>query len=380
MHTRLRTPGLLAALALLLSACAGGGATGAPAAPAAAQPAAAASPATAAAPAPAAAAGSGPTLPPRPDRPVAPVTIGILDTSSDVVFFYPEEKGCYEHMKIEASFERFDSGGRMISSLATNQIQIGGGSPSVGLYNAMARGVNVKMVADRASASPGYIIFVRKDLAESGGLRDYADLRGKRIALAAKGTTAEVVAGRMLEKGGLTMADADVIEMPYPDMAAAMSTGVLDVGIAPEPSPTVAVGRGVAVKWHTGAEITPQQGSVLMYTGAFIDEQPDVARDFMICFLLGVRAYNDAFVKRIPETRAEVKDIIVRRTSLKDADLLERIDPPNIDPNGALYRVGLTSDYEWFREYGGLAEALDLNQVIDERFAQEAVSVLGPYR
>src|SRR5438445_707466 len=85
-------------------------------------------------------------LPPAPDRPVAKVTVGILGTTSDVVFYLAEEKGYFERMRIEPVFERFDSGGRMIASLATSQIDVGGGSPSVGLYNAMARGVDVKMV------------------------------------------------------------------------------------------------------------------------------------------------------------------------------------------------------------------------------------------
>ena len=58
------------------------------------------------------------------------------------------------HAHRAGSSSAFDSGGRMVASLATNQIHVGGGSPSVGLYNAIARGVDVKMVADRASSVP----------------------------------------------------------------------------------------------------------------------------------------------------------------------------------------------------------------------------------
>lgn len=319
-------------------------------------------------------------LPPSPNRPVAQVTVGVLGTSSDVVFFYPDEQGWFEHMKIEPQFERFDSGGRMVSSLAANQVQIGGGSPSVGLYNAIARGVDVKIVADRASGAPGYIFFVRKDLADSGAIRDWADLRGKRIAIAVKGTTAEVVVGRALEKGGLTLADAEILEIPYPDQVTALSTGAIDVGVAPEPSPTIAVGRGVAVKWHTAADVDPhQEGSVLMYTGAFIEEQPDVARDFMVAFLMGVRAYNDAFVKQVPDTLAAIKKTVLERTSVKDPHLLDRMEWTHVDPNGALDRIGLENDYQWFRQYGGLTETIDLDQLVDMRFADHAISVLGTY-
>src|SRR3954470_18655738 len=80
-------------------------------------------------------------LPPSPNRPVAQVTIGVLGTSSDVVFFYPDEQHWFEHMKIEPQFERFDSGGRMVSSLAANQIQIGGRSRRVGLEHTISSGV-----------------------------------------------------------------------------------------------------------------------------------------------------------------------------------------------------------------------------------------------
>ena len=105
-----------------------------------------------------------------------------------------------------------------------------------------------------------------------------------------------------------------------------------------------------------------------------------VARDFMIAYLLGVRAYHDAFFKKIPEVLAPVRDTVLRRTVLKDPALLDRIDTPYMDPNGTIERVGLMSDYEWFRQYGGLAESIDFDQIIDERFAQNAVAVLGPYR
>jgi NitT/TauT family transport system substrate-binding protein len=376
MDARLRVTGLLLALAVLLGACSSAAPAPSPAPAAASAPPAPAAPASTSAPT--AATGGAVTLPPRPDRPVAQVTIGVLNTSSDVVFFYPEEKGWFEYMRIDPILEPFDSGGRMVSALATNQIQVGGGSPSVGLYNAIARGVDVKLVADRASGVPGYILFVRKGLADT--IRDEADLRGRRIAIAVKGTTAEVVVGKALEKGGLTMADAEIVELPYPDMVAAMATGVIDVGVAPEPSPTIAIERGLAVKWRRGSDIARQQGSILMYTGAFIEEQTDVARDFMIAYLLGVRAYHDAFFKKLPEVLAPVRDTVLRRTVLKDPALLDRIDTPHMDPNGAIERVGLLSDYEWFREYGGLTETIDFNQIIDERFVQNAVAVLGPYR
>jgi NitT/TauT family transport system substrate-binding protein len=343
---------------------------------------------SAAAPAPAAAAPAGdasvPTaraLPPAPQRGVEKVVVGVLGTTADVPFYLAEEAGYLEHMRIEPMFERFDSGGRMVASLATNQIEIGGGSPSVGLYNAVARGVEVKLVGDRAGGTPGYSVFIRKELAESGAIRDYADLRGRKIAVAASGTTAEVVAGRALERGGLTLADAEIIEMPYPDMAAAIATGIIDVGIAPEPNGAIAVQRGGAVMWHRGGEIVPNQASsVIVYTRQFMETRPEIAREFMVAYLLGVRDFNDAFVKKDPAMLARARDTIVRRTELRDPTLLEQLEPSYINPNGMFDRAALAADYEWFRQYGGLTETVDLATLVDDSYVNYAISVLGPYR
>jgi NitT/TauT family transport system substrate-binding protein len=378
-----RLPGVLVMLLGLLMACsapapASGSAGSAPSGDARPAPAAAAAAAPAAS---SAATPSGRPLPPRPDHGVEKVVVGVLGTTADVPFYLAEEAGYLEHMRVEPQFERFDSGGRMVASLATNQIEIGGGSPSVGLYNAIARGVDVKLVGDRAAGRPGYSVFIRKDLAESGALRDYADLRGKRIAVAARGTTAEVVAGRMLEKGGLTLADAEIVEMPYPDMTLAIASGQIDVGIAPEPNGSIAVQRGGAVMWHKGSEIVPNQASsVIMYTAQFMETRPQAACDFMIAYLLGVRDYNDAFERKDPAALARARDTILRRTDLRDPDLLERMEPSYINPDGMFDRDALAADYEWFRQYGGLTETVDLNAITDDNYANYAVSVLGPYR
>jgi NitT/TauT family transport system substrate-binding protein len=100
----------------------------------------------------------------------------------------------------------------------------------------------------------------------------------------------------------------------------------------------------------------------------------------MVAYLLGVRDYNDAFMKKQPEALARVRDTILRRTDLRDPELLERIEVGYINPNGLFDRAALAADYQWFRQYGGLTESVDLDQIVDDRFVQYAVSVLGPYR
>jgi NitT/TauT family transport system substrate-binding protein len=371
---------LLVAAVLLGCACLPAAPT-APAAPAAAAPPSAAR--VAASPAAQTPAGaSSPAA--RVDRPRTRVTVGILGSATDVVFYLPEERGYFEQMRIEPVFERFDTGARMVAALASNQIEVGAGGPSVALYNAMARGVQVRLVADRVSSRPEHDtwqIVVRKDLAESGAIRDYPDLRDRRVGLGQRGITGEIVLARALERGGLTLGDVDITEMPYPDMAVALATGALDLGVTIEPFASIALQKGGAVLWRGAQELVPNQvSSVLMYTGSFAEQRPDVARDFMVAYLMGVRDYNAAFIKREPAALAQAQDMIVRRTDLRDLELAQRIRVGYINPNGNLDRAALAADYEWFRQYGGLTETVDLDQVVDDSFVGHAVSVLGPYR
>jgi NitT/TauT family transport system substrate-binding protein len=315
---------------------------------------------------------------------VARVVVGVTGSLSDTVFYLAEENGYFEHMRIEPVLERFDSGGRMTASLATGQIDVAGGAPSVGLYNSVARGVNIKIVAPRGSSIEGrdaWNFMVRKELLDGGALRDWADLRGRKAALAARGITAEVVLGLAAERGGLTLGDLEIVELPYPDMIIALGTGAIDLGVANEPYVSIAQQRGVGAKWRGSQELAPGQiASVVMFGPSLYTQRPDVARDFVVAYLLGARDYADAFLKQEPQAVAKVRDIVARRTELRDPDLLQRVQPGYIDPNGRLDRAALRRDYEWFRRHAGLTAEIDFDQLVDTTYADSAISLLGEYR
>ena len=78
----------------------------------------------------------------------------------------------------------------MVAPLGTGDLDAGGGAVSVGLYNAVKRGVGLKVVADKVHYGPGYgfaSLLVRKELVESGKFKSYADLKGLRVAISGVG-------------------------------------------------------------------------------------------------------------------------------------------------------------------------------------------------
>ncbi len=67
------------------------------------------------------------------------------------------------------------------------------------------------------------------------------------------------------------------------------------------------------------------------------------------------------------------------RTDVRDPRLVQRVSAPYMNPNDTFDRAALATDCQWLRHQGGLAEDVDLDQVVDETFVQYALSVLGPY-
>ena len=84
----------------------------------------------------------------------------------------------------------FASAAKMIVPLGTGELDVGGGTVSAGLYNAVERGIRIRIVADKGSVRDGYefsTLLVRKDLVDSGQFKTLADLKGMTIATASQG-------------------------------------------------------------------------------------------------------------------------------------------------------------------------------------------------
>ena len=113
------------------------------------------------------------------DRAAEPVTVvvrvGIANASSDVGLFIAHKKGYFSAEGLNVSFVPFDSGARMVAPLGAGRLDVGAGSPSAGLYNAIVRGIPIKIVADRDGAPKGYgyqPLLVRRELVRERSFQD----------------------------------------------------------------------------------------------------------------------------------------------------------------------------------------------------------------
>src|SRR5215813_13192413 len=84
------------------------------------------------------------------------VKVGLTNVSSDVGIFIADQKGYFREEGIAVTTTAFPSAAKMIAPLGTGELDAGGGTVAAGLYNAVERGINIKIVADKASNQEGY--------------------------------------------------------------------------------------------------------------------------------------------------------------------------------------------------------------------------------
>lgn len=315
------------------------------------------------------------------------VKAGFTRNTGDVGFFVADEKGYFKQEGIEFQQIYFDSGARMIAPLGTGDLDVGSAPANVGLYNAAARKIDVRVVADRGRTAKNNMyqtIMIRRDLIESGRFRNYSDLKGLKFAFAAPGISSLSVLNEALKKGGLTYQDAEKTFMGYPQQVVAFQNKAIDGSMMIEPFATALIDMGSAVRFASTEDFYPDdQISMIVYGDRFTKERPEVGRRFMKAYVRAIRDFTDALENgrwKSSQKAEEVIRILARRLELKD-EQIRRAYPHAVDPDGRVNTDSMRKDLAFFRQIGDVADpTVTVETILDESFVLNAVRELGPYR
>ena len=319
-------------------------------------------------------------------QPLTPLNVGVSFSTSDVGLFVADKKGYFRREGLDVKFISFDSGARMIAPFASGDLDLGGAGPSAALYNAAARNIDIRIVADKGSTPKGRPItylLVRKDHVESGRYKSFIDLKGMKIANSAPGASANTILTKLLRRIGLGVGAIDCVYMGFPQQAAALQNKAIDAALPLEPAASAAVNGGAAARIAGDDEIYPgHQIATIFYTGAFIRNKPDAARKFMRAYIAGVRDYSDALTdgKLRGDKGEEIIDMLTQYTQIKDPAAHRAISPVHVDPDGKLGVDSLKEDLSIFDAEGLIEGEVDIDKVIDTSFIDAVVKELGPYR
>jgi NitT/TauT family transport system substrate-binding protein len=318
----------------------------------------------------------------RPEAQVAPlsppvtVRVGVQGSAANAPIYIGYERGYFRQEGLNLELINLPSANELIPALAAGQIEVGSGGIAAGLFNAFARGIDLRIVADSASMPPGErgsAWVVRQDLLDSGAIRTPADLRGRTLAMGAAASISDVELDVLLAQGGLTRADVRLEQIPYADARAAFANGSIDAAYTFEPFLASLTSNRLAGVFRWTSELIPYQAvSVLMYRAGFNGEP---ARRFMVGYLRGIRDFNAAFDNRPVDDG--VVAILVQNTTVKDPAAWQIARPAPINQNGYTYPDNIQRTQDYFLANNIVQQRVDLSRVIDTSFVEYALERLG---
>jgi len=140
------------------------------------------------------------------------------------------DKGYEKRLGIDIDWREFDSGGQMITALASGDLKIAYGLGLMGTAIAMTKGLPLKLIG-MVQEADAIDTFAARD---GSGIISPADLRGKKVAVAFSSNSHYKIMG-VFKVFGIKETDLTLLDMQPQDIVAAFIRGDIDAGFTWEP-------------------------------------------------------------------------------------------------------------------------------------------------
>jgi len=311
-----------------------------------------------------------------PLSPKQSVVVAYVPIMKFATLYVAKARGLFDKHGLDIKVEQVKSGTEVIAFLTQGKVDVGGIAIVASTWNGWAKGMDMRIVAPGAleptKGSPTKLL-VRKDLRESGKVRQVADLRGMKLAMAGgPGSGGEYLAAKALERGKLTIRDVQALNLGNADMPAAFANRSIEAGILGSPYADQALAAGNAVA--LAEDLTPGAMTVaFVASGKLLKERPEVAKRFVLALMEAARLMQGADYLSAENLRAYLAHVNTTEQALKAGD------PVIYDPNQTISLDGLRDVERVHRENGRTeyTSSFDPQTVTDTSLVDWARSVLG---
>ncbi len=305
------------------------------------------------------------------------VKVAYVPIMKFATMYVAADRGLFEKYGLDVDLERVKSGTEAIAFLTNNSVDVGGIAIVTSLWNGWSQGLPLRIIAPGAlepfENSPTKLV-VRKDLVDSGKVKDVADLKGMKVALAGgPGSGGEYLLSKALERGNLTIRDVETVKMGNADMPAAFENGSIDAALlgSPYADQVIDAGHGVAL----ATDLAPGLMTVA-FVGSdnFVNNRKDAAARFVLALTEASRMMQGddylsdeniaAYLKYVNSTEEAIRN---GRRVIYDPDM--KIPVEGLADVERVHRENGRTEY---------TEPIDLNSVVDDSFVKQAVELLGP--
>ena len=209
------------------------------------------------------------------------VNLGLIPITDVAPVYLGIQEGYFEDEGIQLSVQLAQGGAAIVPAVMTGEYQFGY-SNVVSLLIARDKGLPITVVSNGSSSTN----VPAKDVTEvaalpEAGIENAADLVGKTVAVNALNNFADVTIRNAVEQAGGNPDDVDFVEMPYPNMPAALERGDVDAAWTTEPFRTQILEAGGEIVASPMTDLTENFDSAFYFTSEqTMQENPELVERF----------------------------------------------------------------------------------------------------
>jgi NitT/TauT family transport system substrate-binding protein len=209
------------------------------------------------------------------------VSVGAIPIVDVAPLYLGVERGIFADHGLQVEPFLAQGGAAIVPAVVTGQAQFGF-SNITSLLQAEARGVPLALVAPGSGATGDpdadfAAVIVRSD----SPVQDAADLAGRSVAINSINNISDTVVRQAVRQAGGDAESVKFVELPFPNMVAAVADGSVDAAFTVEPFATVGKGQGMRAVASPYTQTHPD----LTVAGYFTSDQyaadnPDAVQAF----------------------------------------------------------------------------------------------------
>ena len=172
------------------------------------------------------------------------VKVGVIPIVDVAPIYLGIKQGFFSAEGLNVSLETAQGGAAIVPGVVSGQYQFGF-SNSISLLLASSQGLPLKVVsAGVASTGDTAKDFGAVIVKADSPIKTAADLAGKRVAVNTLKNINSTTINHVVEAAGGDPSTIKYVELPFPDIAAAVAKGDVDAGQVVEPFLTIVTGQG----------------------------------------------------------------------------------------------------------------------------------------
>ncbi|MFJ5700095.1 ABC transporter substrate-binding protein [Arthrobacter sp. NPDC093139] len=209
------------------------------------------------------------------------VSVGLIPITDVAPVYLGMQEGYFQEEGIELDVQLAQGGAAIVPAVTTGEYQFGY-SNVVSLLIARDKGLPVTVVSNGSTSTnePGADTTEVAAMPDSG-IQSAADLVGKTVAVNALNNFADITIRNSVEKAGGDPQGVKFVEMPYPNMPAALERGDVDAAWTTEPFRTQILKAGGKIVASPMTDMAENFDSAFYFTSQqTLEKNPELVERF----------------------------------------------------------------------------------------------------